>query len=68
MKKDKHDMAELDGRMGWIYDDDDLPDGAWFAMLEDEAQRYLDEKKSKYCNNTLVFDYLDWKGKQNENK
>jgi hypothetical protein len=60
----KHDMNELDGRLGWIYDSDDIPDGAWFAMMEDEAQNFLDEKKSKDCNNTLVHTYLEWKGKQ----
>lgn len=28
-----------------LYDDDDMPDGAWFAMLEEGGQAYIDSNK-----------------------
>lgn len=39
-----------------------LPDGAWFATLEDAAQVFMDTNKIKGCNNTAVHEYLDYLG------
>ena len=37
---------------------DDLPDGAWFAVLEDAAQQFLDANKLRGCNNDATHQYL----------
>lgn len=40
-------------------DNDDLPDGAWFAVLEDAAQRFIDKHRLQFAdNNTAVHQYL----------
>ena len=47
------------------YNNDDLPDGAWFAVLENEAERLKHQfgLSSRDCND-LVHEYLEWKGKE----
>ena len=40
------------------HDFDDMPDGAWFATLENAAQQFMDSHKLKGCNNTAAHQYL----------
>lgn len=41
------------------YDMDDLSDGAWFAVLEDAAQQFIDSNGlGRICNNSAVHQYL----------
>lgn len=41
------------------HDFDDLPDGAWFAVLEDAAQQFIDTNRlGKACNNSAAHQYL----------
>ena len=38
---------------------DDMPDGAWFAILEDTAQNFIDEHGLKYADsNDATHQYL----------
>lgn len=39
-------------------DDDDVPDGAWFQILEDTAQAFMDEYKLRGCSNSAVHQYI----------
>lgn len=41
-----------------LHDHEDLPDGAWFAMLEEAAQQFMDDHKLRGCNNSAVHQYL----------
>jgi len=44
------------------YDHDELPDGAWFAMLEDGAREYLKKHpklRREYDENDLAHLYLE---------
>lgn len=49
-----------------VHDHDDLPDGAWFATLEQAAQQFMDDhglNKRWMCNNDAAHQYLRFKGK-----
>lgn len=43
---------------------DDLPDGAWWQVLEDTVVWWNTENKTKYDPNTTVHEYLEWANKQ----
>lgn len=47
-------MAHCDG----VYSDDSLPDGAWFAMLEEQAKAFMGEYKLTGCENSAVHQLL----------
>ena len=47
-----------------LHDHEDLPDGAWFAVLEDSAQQFMDDHKLKGCNNSAAHQYLMKAGHQ----
>lgn len=50
--------AEFVGFMA-AHDMDELPDGAWFAVLEDAAQTFIDQHKLRHaCNNSAAHQYL----------
>jgi hypothetical protein len=53
----KHLSQEFVAYMG-AHDFDDMPDGAWFCMLEEAAQQFLDQHKLKGCNNDAAHQYL----------
>lgn len=41
------------------HDHEDLPDGAWFAVLEEGAQSFIDKFNLKFaCNNCAAHQYL----------
>lgn len=41
------------------HDFDSMSDGAWFATLEDAAQRFIDKHRLKFaCNNSAAHQYL----------
>lgn len=61
IKMNTEQWIELDGMMHDIYTDNDLPDGAWFAILEELAAAYIKSRGVHADNNTLVHDYLTWK-------
>lgn len=54
-------IDELDGYLVSTYDDDDLPDGAWFQMLVDKCDEFITLHKIKGDSNDAVHQYLDWK-------
>lgn len=43
------------------FDMDDLPDGAWFAVLEEEAWKFMKRRNIKGDSNTATFQYLIWR-------
>lgn len=43
-------------------DNDDLPDGAWFAVLEETAERFMRQHRIKGCENTAVHQWIQAKG------
>lgn len=45
------------------FDIDDLPDGAWFAVLEEGAWKFMKSHKLKGCENTAAHQYLIWRSK-----
>jgi hypothetical protein len=49
---------EFKGYMEAIYHDDDLPDGAWFAMLEDQAESFMEMHKLKGDSNDAAHQAL----------
>lgn len=41
------------------FNNDDLPDGAWFGVLEEAAQQFIDRHRIKWaCNNSAAHQYL----------
>lgn len=46
------------------YDDDDLPDGAWFAMLEEEATSFMRHHRIKGDSNDAAHQALQLLGPQ----
>lgn len=59
-----HLWDEFIGFMG-AADNDDLPDGAWFAVLEDSAQTFMGIHKLRGCNNSAAFQYLNANNTEN---
>lgn len=57
----KVDMNYVHGLIGDIADNDDLPDGAWWQMMEDTIEM---DKSITDDANDVVHAYLDWKSKQ----
>ena len=57
--------AVKDEFMGFMqaFDNDDLPDGAWWCVLEEGAQKFLDEHKIKYDSNSATHKFLIWRSK-----
>lgn len=43
------------------HDMDDLPDGAWWQVLEDAATTFLEEHKIKYDSNSATHKFLIWR-------
>ena len=41
-----------------LHDHEDLPDGAWFAVLEESAQQFMDMHNIRGCNNSAAHQYL----------
>ena len=54
------DMDYLDGYLDFVFNDDDMPDGAWFAMCTSTIAEHwgLDDGHEEFMS------YLDWKSKQ----
>lgn len=46
------------------FDDDDLPDGAWFAVLEDAAAGFMAEKRIKGCSNEATHQWVSAKAEE----
>lgn len=44
-------------------DNDDLPDGAWWHVLEDCVTYWNKKNKTKFDPNSTVHAYLKWKEK-----
>ena len=42
------------------YDDDDAPDGAWFARMEDDAREFMARHKLRGEENDAVHQLLKW--------
>lgn len=48
---------------------EDMPDGAFFAMVEDEAQRLMDQHGvTDTDSNSMMFEYFDWCNQQDQQK
>jgi len=58
----KHLQDEFIGAMD-AANDDDSPDGAWFAMLEDAGERFLRSNKLRGDGNDAAHEYLRLKEK-----
>ena len=50
-----------------FYDDDDAPDGAWWAMLEDSVGIYNIANKTQYDPFESVHVWIEWHNKQPDN-
>ena len=51
-------LSEFFGYMS-AHDDDDLPDGAWFALLEESAERFIGEHALRNADpNDATHQYL----------
>jgi hypothetical protein len=46
-----------------VMDKDELPDGAWWCVLEDSAIEFMKEHKLKGDSNTATHQYLIWRSK-----
>lgn len=55
---------EFIGYMQHAYDDDDAPDGAWFARMEDDAREFMKEHQLRGDENGAVHQLLKWKDPQ----
>lgn len=51
---------EFIGYMHLSYTDDDAPDGAWFASMENDALEFMRLHKLKGDENDAVHQLLDW--------
>lgn len=62
MKNDKYSTDSLVGFLE-AFDDEDLPDGAWWAMLEEGAESFAEFNNLKnYDANSMVHEYLKARG------
>ncbi len=52
--------AEFIGYMDAGYNDDDAPDGAWFARMENDARDFMREHKLRGDENDAVHQLLEW--------
>jgi len=59
MKIPKHLREEFMSYME-AHDNDDLPDGAWFCVLENAGEQFLQEHKPKGDGNDAAHLYLEW--------
>lgn len=50
------------------YNDDDLPDGAWFAVLEGAALRFINDHDLDADENDAVHEYLELKSAEQRRK
>ncbi len=56
----------MDGFMECV--SDDMPDGSYFALMEDEIQNLMDEYEvTDVDSNTMMFEYLDYCKEQSKN-
>jgi hypothetical protein len=55
-----HLKDEFIGYLHHSYNDDDAPDGAWFAALKDDALEFMLEHKLSGDENDAVHQFLDW--------
>ena len=56
----------MDGFMDCV--SDDMPDGAYFAIMEDEIQNLMDEYEvTGVDSNDMMFEYLSYCKEQNKN-
>lgn len=53
-------LSKLPEFVGYMeaFDNDDMPDGAWFQMLEDAATEFMKMNKIKGDSNSAVHLYL----------
>lgn len=51
---------EFIGYMQEGYEDDDAPDGAWFARMENDAFNFMRKHKIKGDENDAVHQLLNW--------
>jgi hypothetical protein len=51
---------EFIGYMQAGYDDDDAPDGAWFARMEDDARDFMRQHRLRGEENDAVHQLLGW--------
>jgi hypothetical protein len=51
---------EFVGYMREGYEDDDAPDGAWFARMENDAVEFMRLHKLRGDENSAVHQLLDW--------
>jgi hypothetical protein len=58
-----HVINELLGTLLSTYDDDDLPDVAWFQMLEDDCASFMKRHKLKGCSNDATHQMLEILGR-----
>lgn len=42
--------------------DNDLPDGAWFAVLEEAAERFMRANRIRGCANSAVHQWIEANG------
>lgn len=63
-------MAEFAESLQFTYDLDDVSDGAWFSMLENDAWHFIQSHNLKGVDeNTAVHQLIAWnniKGQKNE--
>ena len=55
-------MDELNGYLSLVYEDSDLPDGAWFAMLEEDCREFMNIHGINGNENDAVHQFLQWNG------
>lgn len=52
-----------------VFDDDDMPDGAWFAYLELGGEQFIQKHKLQHCDgNDAAHQYIAYKADQQEKK
>lgn len=51
---------EFIGHMQEGFDDDDAPEGAWFARMENDAAEFMKEHKLRGDENSAVHQLLYW--------
>jgi hypothetical protein len=58
-----HLIDELMKMLQSTYDDVNLPDGAWFQMLEDDCASFMKRYKLKGCSNDATHQMLEILGR-----
>ena len=54
-------VSEVSSKLDPLYEDESLPDGAWFQRLVDTVEEHFKNRRRQPCFNSVVMAYLQSK-------